>query len=177
MARFVQHWQGLVQVGQPWSREGTACWDFCAWLRHCGVTRGQNTLLRAPGGGLPQQRPSLTHATPAPQLHIPAGRKQPSLAPTGDNGALLLHPRCLDFCPHSLAWAITALSQFILITGGNTAWARILMLRLASQELCSLEAHGGCPIVPTQPRDILDWMLHCTGVMAHLKSQLSSRTG
>lgn len=164
MERFVRCWQGLVQVGQPWSREGTAlCMAGTLWS-------DQRALA-------PTTEPSLSPTTPAPLLHISAGRKQPSLVSTEDDGAPPLHSRCSEFCPHSLTWAITAPSQFILITEGNIAGARILMPWLASQEPCSLGDCGGCPVVPVQPRDILDWVLRCTGVMAHLKSQGSSRPG
>lgn len=128
MARFVQDWQGLVEMGQPWSRRRTAlCTAGTLWSDQRAHHIGYGSWGRLPG-----QSPSLSHTTPAALLHIPAGRKQPRLAPSEDDGALLLHPRHSDFCPHSLAWAITAPSRFILITGGNTTWARILMPWLAS---------------------------------------------
>lgn len=130
MVRFVQHCRGWCRWDSLGAGTGTAlCTSGTLWsdqrAHHAGHGSWGSYHDRAPLSVTPHL------------LHIPAGRKLPSLALAEDDGELLLDQRHLDFCLHSLTWAITAPSQFILITGANTTWARILMPWLASQEPCS----------------------------------------
>lgn len=121
---------------------------------------------------LAQQSSSLIHATSAPPPHISA------------HGSLIW---CL-----SCTWVI---GTFVLTVSPEPSLCPISVHShyrrkhhlgknidaLTSQRGAMLPGQpippGGCPVIPTQQKDILDWMLCCTGAMAHLKSLLSSHTG
>lgn len=112
-----RHRRQIAQISQRLKSHG----EVCAGLAGAGVggtalEQGGDSLVHSwdsvKWGRLPVQSPSLSHATPAPLLHISAAGKQPRLAPTEDDGALLLppghpdlssQPRLSHHCPPHLS--------------------------------------------------------------------------
>lgn len=123
-------------------------------------------------GRLAQQSPSLSHATSAPPSHISAhGSLIWCLSCTLVIRTFVLTVSPEPSLPHLHSFSLREKTSL----GGKNTDALISQpgAMLPGQPI----SPGGCPVVPTQQKDILDWMLCCTGAMAHLKSQLSSRTG